>query len=162
MIDHRQHLFFGEKFIQFLLEGNALTVFTHAQFCFLIRELILPDICQFLVAESLEHRLRNGLHFRIRTEQGNQARQLSMVFLEIFLIVDFHANAFAFHHSVCARSPGFGVGNERRNIRRQHPHADEIIRPTSSERPPRFQMRIHQAERRQLIARPLVRALCVG
>ena len=31
MVDDCQHLFLGEKFIQLLLESNALTVFTHAQ-----------------------------------------------------------------------------------------------------------------------------------
>src|SRR4029077_7368993 len=129
VIDECQDFFVTQEFREILLEGHALAVLRIAEAGLLIGNWILSDIGKFLVGEALEHWLRDGLYLWIGAEQNDHAGQLGAILSEVFLVFNFDADAFAFDHAIGARRPGFRVGNDGRDGRRHHAHANELAGP---------------------------------
>src|SRR5262249_58293137 len=60
------------------------------------------------------------------------------------------------------RSRGFRVGNERRDVRGDQAQVGVFVEPAAAEGPPSLEMRIRETEILELLAGPVISALCVG
>ena len=78
-------------------------------------------------------------------EHHDHASQFAAVLVEVLLVFDVDAHAFAAYDTVGARRPRLRVNDQRRDVRSCHPYVHILIGPSAPERSPGFQMRIAQA-----------------
>ena len=161
MVDHGQNFFVGEELVQVLDELLPLHKSGKAEGRMVAGNLVVGELREIVVAEAFEGSLGDRLQVRISAEDNDQAGELSLVFLEVLLVLDVHANAFALHYSVGARGPGFGIDQQRGDIGRGHANVDVLVGPAAAEWSPGLKVRVGETHRGELIAGPLVGALHV-
>src|SRR4029077_13651046 len=98
----------------------------------------------------------------IGAEDHNHASELALIFIEIFLVFDGGANAFALDDAAGAGGPRLGISEKCDHVGRGHANVDVLIGPTASERSPGLEVCVGETHGGELVASPLIGALHVG